>query len=44
MDTHNNTMAHKPLEELKITIEYKELIALYEEAQQQAHALQALFS
>ena len=31
-------------EELKITIEYKGLIALCEEAQQQAHALQALFS
>lgn len=31
-------------EELKITIEYIELIALCEEAQQQAHAIQALFS
>ncbi|MDC1346939.1 HDOD domain-containing protein [Glaciecola sp.] len=73
MDTHDNAMAHKPIEErlllqangivwllgeqdlceqayityreeLKITIEYKGLIALCEEAQQQAHALQALFS
>jgi hypothetical protein len=69
MDTHDNTMANKPLEErlllqangivwllgeqelceqayiiyreeLKITIEYKELIALCEEAQQHAHYLQ----
>ena len=73
MDIHDNTMAHKPLEErlllqangivwllgeqdlceqayiiyreeLKITIEYKGLIELCVEAQQQAHALQALFS
>jgi HD-like signal output (HDOD) protein len=73
MDTHDNTTAHKPLEErlllqaigivwllgeqdlceqafiiyreeLKITIEYNELIALCDEAQQQAHTLQALFS
>lgn len=31
-------------EELKITIEYKALIALCEEAQKQAHAIQALFT
>lgn len=31
-------------EELKITIEYKELLTLCDEAQKQAHSLQALFS